>query len=236
MNRDIVCLVKHSDINEELRYAIRSWVSNLPHRNIVLVGYKPLFLRGAEAKGVYLPTPQIQNSDPATKYYNTTAQMLRACESDAVSDDFYLMNDDFFIMKPVAEVPPYHWATVGDVYQEKKRNATASDRYYMSMMAAVPHTWRSYALHLPLPVNKQKWLECYKMYSRLPHFHANKRTFYGDHADLDSLQHNDVKIYTTLNGDFSKYTYLSTAPTAFAHGAVGEYIRSQFTEKSKYER
>lgn len=236
MNRDIVCFVKESDNNEELRYAIRSWEKNLPHRRIVLVGYKPSWLND---KIRHIKVEQKQIEKPEDKYHNTTRLMIAACQNERVSDDFYLANDDMFIMKPVKFIPLHHWGTVGEVIERKEKEGTALDPYYMEMMRMIPPEWKSYAIHVPMPINKNLWLSIYDTYHHLPPFHANRRTIYGRflNSNLSIKLDKDVKIYDARHYDFDSFTYLSTAPGLLDNNSpVGRYIKNKFKEPSRYEK
>lgn len=231
MDRDIICFTKASDDNEELRYAIRSWEKNLPHRNIILVGHRPSFLKDIDV----IEVEQQPNIKLIDKYHNTTRLMIAACQNEKVSDTFYLANDDFFIMKPVEEIPMYHWGTIADVIKTKRETGTALDDYYMNAMEEMPQHWQSYALHLPMPIGKHWWLYVYDQFNTHPSFHANKRTIYGNNVSTDSPQHDDVKIYDPNQTGLDSYTYLSTAPNMMTT-PVGRYIKQAFPERSRYEK
>ena len=51
---DLVYIVKNSEVNEDLRYSLRSVAKFVPHDKIWIVGYKPSWVQNVE----YLPVPQ----------------------------------------------------------------------------------------------------------------------------------------------------------------------------------
>ena len=56
-----------------------------------------------------------------------TSTIAEACRNDQITEDFWLFNDDFFIMKPVENMPAYYDRTLYRRIQqiEKKRKGTS---------------------------------------------------------------------------------------------------------------
>jgi hypothetical protein len=84
--------------NEELRYSIRSVVKNTNCRNVWVIGYKPSWYNGN-----FVDFPDI-----ATKFNNIINCTKAITDVGAISDDFVLMNDDFFFLKYRNSMPVYH--------------------------------------------------------------------------------------------------------------------------------
>ncbi|MGA5497701.1 hypothetical protein ACPCSP_25390 [Streptomyces cinereoruber] len=227
---DLVVPVREVPVNEQLRYAVRSWAQNLPHRRLWVVGYRPWWLDGAE----HIPTRQA-----GTKYANTTAAVRAACEHPEVSENFLLLNDDFFVMDshpdgmpvlhrgPVRQVEAYYANRASGDYLRGMRQTRA-------LLADLGHDDPlSYELHVPLPVDKAGMLDVLNLGEDVPVLH--KRTAYGTLADLGGEQIEDVKIMHR-DGRFPKASpYLSTMPDSFTHGQVGAHIRQAFPEPCAYE-
>ncbi|MGV2914544.1 hypothetical protein [Streptomyces alfalfae] len=227
---DIVCPVRESVVNEQLRYAMRSWSANLPHRRVWLVGGRPSWAADVE----HIPTHQ-----GGTKYRNTTAAVEAACLHPDVSDPFLYVNDDFFVLRRRAGMPVYHRGPVAEVeaYYAARGNGAylRGLRETRDLLADLGHPDPlSYELHVPLPVHKRGMLAALEVGRHLEVLH--KRTAYGVLANVGGERMADVKIlhraprYDTASG------FLSTMPDSFANGAVGAFLRQAFWQPSPYER
>lgn len=221
---DIVIPVRAGDDNEELRYAIRSFEENLPHRRIVIAGHKPSWLHNV----LHIPTRQ-----RTSKYRNATGNIVAACRHPDVSDDFILANDDFFVMHPVQYIPAVHRGLIEDVeryYAARVRE----NRYLQGMRATRRHLVKlgvvnplSYELHVPMVINKRKFLEIFRV-------GLHNRTLYGNLAGIGGERLRDPKVIAAGAG-FSKHArFLSTMDSSW-RGHIGDYVKAQFPKPSSYE-
>lgn len=80
---DFIYINKDGD-NEELRYSIRSVVSNYEKANVIVVGGKPSWYIGE-----FYPVSNVGN-----KFKNITECYKTICQLDHIND-FVAMNDDF---------------------------------------------------------------------------------------------------------------------------------------------
>jgi len=232
---DVVYMVRDGDDNEELRYSLRSLV-NLPHDRVFFIGYQPNWVTNVHL----IARRQL----PHSKFVNTTRNLIRACESPAISDDFILMNDDFFIMKPLESLPVMHRGDISKVIR-KYENIPGGIPYAKTMRNTVRIIQEmglenpvSYELHVPMAINKKLYLEAW--YKALDHndgniLDINKRTIYGNYAKTYGNRINDVKITTDSTPSINE-TFLSTEDTAFINYKVGKYIRDTFQGACNYER
>ncbi|MYR64414.1 hypothetical protein GTY54_52125 [Streptomyces sp. SID625] len=226
---DLVVPVREGHVNQQLRYALRSWQACLPHRRVWIVGYKPAWLGGVG----HIPTRQT-----GTKYANTTAAVRAACEHPDITDTFLYANDDMFVMEPLAEMPVLHRGPVSEV--EPSYAARASGSYLQGMrdtralLAEHGHTDPlCYELHVPLPVGKAGMLKALDAGRHVDVLH--KRTAYGVLNQIGGERIDDVKVLHR-GPRFDRSTpFLSTMPDAFANGEVGRVIRSRFPSPSDYE-
>jgi hypothetical protein len=229
---DLVVPVREGAVNQQLRYALRSWQACLPHRRVWIVGYKPAWLGGVG----HIPTRQ--NDAGATKYRNTTAAMRAACEHPDVTDTFLYANDDMFVMEPMDEMPVLHRGPIREV--EPYYAARASGAYLQGMQETrdllADHGYADplcYELHVPLPVSKAGMLKALDAGRHLEVLH--KRTMYGVLNQIGGEQIEDVKVLHR-GPRFDRSTpFLSTMPDSFANGEVGRVIRSRFPSPSDYE-
>lgn len=231
---DVVYIVKKQDKNEELRYSLRS-LSNIPHGKVFIVGYKPTWVKNV----VHIPVFQ---NPRLSKYRNAHTNRIRACEDPRLSNDFIYFNDDFFVVKPVDDVPTYHRGNLNQFIRSHIVSARAyvegaiTTRKIMRAMG-VREPYMSYELHIPMVLNKKKYLDLVKLQRNhnLQGQTIHIRTLYGNYYNIGGEAIDDVKI----RGDGFPYskdlTFISTSDESFAKSEVGRFIRSKFPEKSKYE-
>lgn len=225
--KDIVYFVKESNENEELRYSLRS-LKNFPHNKVYFYGGCPKYL---------CPDHHIHvKQDQENKWQNVSKMLRLACTNRHISADFWLFNDDFFIMEKVTKPCNYYY---GDIY---KRIVTLEDKFggitpYSNGLRQVAKelesmgcTTKNYALHVPILINKQKMIEVLNM-TDFPMF----RTIYANYANLGGEEMADVKI-TSKNKLYKGGIYLSTEDKAFNEGLVGKQIKEHFPDCCKYER
>ncbi|MFF4391439.1 hypothetical protein ACFY0G_32320 [Streptomyces sp. NPDC001552] len=227
---DLVVPVREAKLNQQLRYALRSWAKNLPHGRVWLVGYRPYWVAGVN----HISTTQAGR----TKYANTTAAVRAVCEHPEVSDPWILLNDDFFVMTAVEQVPALHRGRVVDV--ERYYAARASGSYLDGMRATRARLAElghpdplSYELHVPMQIGKAGMLAALDAGRDLAVVH--KRTLYGNLAGLGGAQIDDVKILHRSHKFPADSPFLSTMPDSFTRGKVGELIRRKFPQPCPYE-
>ncbi|WP_413808114.1 hypothetical protein [Streptomyces sp. OE57] len=227
---DIVVPVREGAANEALRYALRSWAVNLPHRRVWLVGYRPPWATGVE----HIPTHQAGN----TKYRNTTLAMRAACEHPDVSDTFLAVNDDFFVMRRQESMPVFHRGPVREVesYYATRGNGSylRGLRETRDLLASLGHEDPlSYELHVPLPVTKRGMLAALEIGAHLDVLH--KRSMYGNLAGIGGTRMRDVKVLQRAPSFDREAAFLSTMPDSFTNGHVGRFIRETFRRPGPYE-
>lgn len=230
MNHDIVYLLKDGP-NEELRYSLRSVEKNFPHKNVIFVGGCPKHIH----PDVHL---RIEQTEP-TKWANTRRNLITACKNPGITDDFWLFNDDFFIMNPYKgsgrEADNTLWHHIATI--ENRHMMTMSK--YTLMLRHCAKTLRdagvikplNYAVHRPMLINKQKALEILGRFPSEPMF----RSLYGNLTEGVTEAVKDVKITSWSTDRYEGAEIISTEDKAFASGDVGKYIRNAFPDRSKWE-
>ena len=230
MTHDIVYFVREGRKNEELRYSLRSVEKNFAHNKVWLYGGCPDGIRPDHHVKVL--------QDQPTKWQNVRMMLEMACNNDEISEDFWLFNDDFFVLKPTDKEINYY---DGDLYRrivkvEGRHNNTASS-YTLRLRKTVQDLEDrglgalNYAVHLPMLVNRKKALEVLQAFSDNPMF----RALYGNYWKIGGENHADVKIAKTNIEVKPDMDYLSSQDSSFANGKVGEYIRKEFAEPSRWE-
>lgn len=228
MNHDIVYILK-SDIEPgELTYSLRSVGKNFPHGRVFFFcgcpnGLTPDYHVKFEQKGV-------------SKWEKATSTYRKICETDEVSEDFWLFNDDFFILEKVTDLPYMYAGTLQERVDDLVQRRGIST--YAMMLKATALTLQvsgcdtlDYALHVPMLLNKQKVIDTLDAFPNCPMF----RSLYGNYNKVGGIKTTDVKIYDRTSLPKDGQTLLSTADTSFNLGKVGDYIKHKFTDKSRWE-
>ena len=224
---DIVYFVKDTPDNEELRYSLRS-LSNFPHRKVCFYGGCP--------KGLNPDIHFVFKQDGANKWQNVNKMLRSACKCNLISKNFWLFNDDFFVMNKVLHPVNYF---SGDLYkrivqlEDKHGGITEYSLQLRNMckeLEALGCTSKNYAVHYPMLINRKKALELLNT-TDCPMF----RCLYGNYANVKAEWANDCKIISK-DKEWKGSDYLSTVDESFHDGKVGQQIREIFKNPCKYER
>jgi hypothetical protein len=217
----------------ELKYSLRSVEKNVPAERVWFLGGKPPWLRTAN----HLKTRQ-----PYDKMRNARIQLWTAVLSDDISDPFIWMNDDFYIMEPVDELPMWHggdweqWlATLGPRYANSPYLRDAK----LTISLLRKELWPNFSplcwsLHTPILV----WKGDMKTALTIDDSCGQKlhlRSLYANLAGLEGVQApcHDVKQNAAVPPG---QVYASSANATWPTSQLGKQIRSRFTEKSRWER
>ena len=217
--------------NEELRYSIRSVLTNTNCDKIWVIGSKPDWYIGNF----------VEVKDEGRKFDNIKTCTAVIPEIGAISKDFVLMNDDHFILKPIGEMKVYH----GGLFEKKIEEYKDLD-YRSQFTKLLIKTYKElikmkikdpldYELHLPMPLNKDKLRETVK----LPYM---ARSMYGNVLDLGGIEIRDVKHYSkgalmSRSFDISNTgsAFISTEDNSF-NNVLELILIDKFKDKTDYER
>jgi len=226
---DLVYICKEGP-NEELRYSIRSAVKNLTFDNLWVVGGKPNWYIGN-----YLEVAQNKS-----KYLNARNNLRALCNSSQISESFILMNDDFYIIKKVAEVPYMHGGLLSSKIK-KYEEITGKTRYVLMLKKTFTNLFRrfknevlDYELHVPMIMEKEKLLKVLEAPDLW-------RSRYGNTYGVGGREIDDVKVYSTgslvkksYDINVLKYDYLSSNDDSFAL-LKEKVLEVNFPEATIYE-
>ena len=230
---DIVYLVKNCVTNEELTYSLRS-LSNLPHNQVFIVGGCPTNLN----KSKLIHCPISQGND---RYENTTNSLKHICNDTRLSEDFILMNDDFFILKPTDPSKlNLCRGTIQEVINEIGHRYETGSPYLTGMKQTLIYLKDlghseplSYELHVPMVLNKKRFLDLFS----LPYIDTIRkghiRSIYGNVYLKDSQKIRDVKVYRDFYTPLGSEKFLSTEDNSWPR--VKKYLERLFPDKSPYE-
>ena len=234
---DIVYLVKNCTENEELTYSLRSLV-NLPHDKVFIVGGLPSNLNRDNL--VHIQVIQGNN-----KYANTTHSLRTICQNNCLSDDFILMNDDFFVLEPIKDVVKelnLCRGKISDVIYDYQVRYGHLDNPYINGMKQTKIFLEdigfkeplSYELHIPIVMNKHKVLKMFDMPNLDSVRVLHKRSLYGNLYFKGSAVINDVKVLRNYFYPLGSKKFVSTEDDTFYR--VRPFLKSLFPEKSEYEK
>lgn len=229
---DVLYPVKKHENNDELRYSLRS-LKNLPHDKVFFAGFKPSWVND---KVLHIPVDQ---GSLENKYVKSIGNLIAALEDERLSDDFILMNDDFFILQPINYMPTLHRGYLIDMANDyyKKHSASPYTQGLLATLKRLQHIGienpLSYELHVPMVFNKAKLRETLEISKELGGF--GKRTIYGNLNKLGGDYFDDVKYTNARRPIFPDMPFISTDEGSFMYHPVGDYIRMMFREQSEYE-
>lgn len=228
MPNDIIYILKEKLTTEELKYSLRSVEENFPHRKVFFVGGQPKGLK---------PDVAIKHQQVGeTKWDLIKSSMWKAVNSPELSEDFFLFNDDFFVMKRVeGEFINYADRTLTDRIEEFRAENPWLNPYARTLLKAreelktlgLPEV--NYDVHMPMLFNKKLVKASINRCSS-----PQMRSVYGNINRVPYIQHKDVKVYD-MNVIPKCPDYLSTNDKVFTNGKVGMYIRATFTRPSRFE-
>jgi hypothetical protein len=229
----LICPVRPGDTNEELRYALRSWETNLilgePH-TLLVVGHRPKWLTPDE----FVPGNKYKSA-PLAVFDN----ILRASRwvAEDVEDALY-MNDDFFCLDPVGAVLPVRRnCSLADHIAMFPENSALwwprSLRLTASWLAGegFPHP-DSYEVHRPLPAPPSAMFEALSrwdggMEGSVPQW----RTVYGTLNKIDAYPVVDAKLGLKASGVGTPW--VSTSDQTWRRYMVN--MQRRFQKPSRWE-
>lgn len=227
--KDVVIPYRNSK-SDELRYALRS-LKNIPHGNVFICGDKPDFI---STKVIFLPN----STRGKSAQLDCELNLRLALEDERLSDNFILMNDDFFIIKKISRLPNYQNGTIAELIRDRPQ------RPFMKYNQSLDNTIKylecfdnplSFELHIPMVMNKLDRLDLSNdiMSVLLTGKTILPRSIYGNlFCDINEFK-KDVKVYT-MSEQPSDSTFISTTEHSFG-GLTGFLIKTLFKDKCEYE-
>ena len=228
-NKDVVYILKSDIKPDELRYSLRSVGKNFPHGKVWFFGGCP--------DGI-MPDAYVKYTQQGrSKWEKATSTYRAICSTEGVSEDFWLFNDDFFILETIGDLPMMYRGTLAErVADLINKHGTVTS--YALQLIKTEQALRDaglgvldYTLHTPMLINKTKALEVLEAFPTCPMF----RSLYGNYTEAGGVKTEDVKIYDAASLPARGQTLLSTSDASFSFGAVGKYIRDRFSEPSRWE-
>ena len=227
---DFVYICKPGD-NEELRYSIRSVLYSFPDANIYVVGGKPSWYSGN-----YIYVDQKHH-----KYANAINNLHAICDSNEISEEFVLMNDDFFIIKKIYRIDQFYnglLSTKIDKYTKITGSSMYIKKLILTKTRLIDYGIKNpldYELHVPMVMEKEKLKHIILKYPS-----CLWRSMYGNIYSVGGSQMEDVKIYTNKkyaarsNEITENSVFLSTEDQAFGL-ALDKVLYKMFNTPTAHE-
>lgn len=218
---DYVYLCRNGD-NEELRYSIRSVIKNGNPDNIWVVGGKPDWYIGK-----YLEVLQDRG-----KFDNQVNSLKNICNNELISDDFVLMNDDFYILEKDQDYKYYDGFLIDRIDSHSARYGNSSyaralrgaNKVLLKMGITNP---LNYDVHTPMKMSKAN-LE------KVVGLSLSPRSVYGNVFISDGIEIKDVKIYKDSKNINLNNLLISTEDNSF--DLIEDTLKKMFPEKSIHEK
>lgn len=218
---DYVYLCRNGD-NEELRYSVRSVIKNGNPDNVWVVGGKPDWYIGN-----YIEVLQDKR-----KFENQVNSLNNVCNNKLISDDFILMNDDFYILEKDQDYKYYDGLLIDRIksYSAKYGNSSyaralkGAHKTLLDMGVSNP---LNYDVHTPMKMNRNNL-------KKIVDLSLSPRSVYGNIFIHDGLEIKDVKIYKDSKNINMNSFLISTEDNSF--NLIKYTLEKMFPEKSIYEK
>lgn len=224
---DVVYILKDKLDTDELRYSLRSVERNLPHRKVWFICGQPQGFK---------PDGKIEHRQAGfSKWDQIKSSMWKVLDNDEITEDFYLFNDDFFVMKPVKKFVNMCDGTLVRRIEELVIDCKGYNSYAKTLLKANEELktlgcpTMNYDLHTPMLINKEMARNSLNKCSS-----PQMRSIYGNINRIPYVIHPDVKVYG-LDSVPEDPDFLSTNDDTFAKGKIGQYIRETFDKPSRFE-
>jgi hypothetical protein len=220
---------------DEIRYALRSVekFAQFGVGNIWIIGdLTPTF---QNVKQVVVEN--IGNS----REHKIFRKIARACRMDEVSDDFLMMNDDHFFLKPIESIPYWYSGTLEEIaaYRRYKDGYTKAiqntHKYLRDRGLQTTH----FDIHTPIVYNKKRFLELERLLDwEVAYGYAIKSLYCNIHPAIKGEYLSDCKLkddegvdqmYRKIQGR----PVFSTGDLAFPN--AGKLLQELYPDKCKWE-
>jgi len=221
---DVVYPIKDVSDNDfvELRYSLRG-LENIEHDRVIIVGGKPDWIQNVV---------HVDQDDISPLKGLNTSWKIRAALA-VTSNDFILMNDDIFLLKPQV-VKYYHQGKLKENV-ERKASILNYSRYWQDMhrTSQLFDNPLDYELHYPFIFNKDKLMALSKKYPTNKTY-TFSRTLYGNEYGVggEYMEDNKALSLDTFTGDL----FVSSSDQLLVDHSFIQALDNYFPDKSPYEK
>ena len=224
---DIIYPYKRAPNDFELRYSLRSLV-NVPHSRVIIAGDSPFCVND---RVTVVKNPRVSGD----RYMSSTSNIFAAMARADVSDEFVVMNDDIFVLKPWT-FKHEHRATIAECLADP---AFAGE--YRARMVSTAAILRSvgiteplfFGLHTPTVYNRHRLADMIREYP-MPQRRYLTRTLYWNLFPAPSVRRTDVKVKTWPIESMAD-DVLSISDNVTGISEFQTWINERFPVASRYE-
>lgn len=213
----------------ELRYSLRSLV-NMEYGKVFIVWQLPDRIQNVEL---------LDAQDKShSKYENVINKLKLICKDKRISDDFILMNDDIYAIKPVSSIPYYTKWTLKNHMQYILSKHWITNYYdIIQKVYELFPEWMSFNVHCPIVYNKKKLK---KLLDKYWDEEISIRSLYWNMYNVEYKEFwnndvNDCKVFANTEMEYNK-EFLSSNDDAIRNKKFTTFIDWLFQEKSIYEQ
>jgi hypothetical protein len=205
--------------DNELRYSLRS-LEQIQFDRVFVIGHNPSFLTNV----IHIPYKDTNNRPE----YNTMAKICHACKGTDISDDFLLMNDDFYVVRPMHEYPYYYDGTLSQAANVRSRSSDYRQTIDNTIMAIGDGLF--FEIHGPILLNKELFPLVMEQFD-WTHKEYLKRSLYCNILEKEGVEMKDVKDIDlkTLEAPFF------SSGTRLGYGHLKKYLDTMYCEPCRFE-
>lgn len=227
---DVVYILRNDidEDNEELKYSLRS-LENFEYNKVCFAGGAPSNL---------VPDYQLEFEQEGHNKWRKVRNTIEAiCNDPNISENFWLFNDDFFILKPYDQDKVYYNGTIPELIQRLEAQRGKGIAYVKHINRSLiilqenEMPIKNYSLHMPMLINKEKGKEVLEKFQ----YGSAFRNLYGNYVDEGNEVCADCKISTPNILPEDTWGVVSTNERVFGYGEIGKFIREKFQKKSRFE-
>lgn len=219
--------------DNEIRFSLRSVEKNFTALGkVFVVGELPPWLKNV----IHIPQEDVSSN----KQINSKVKQLKAVRDSRLSQNFILMNDDFFFLKQMAKIPIYSRGTIDDMLSTHR---TKTGAYYYALKDtnnvlrnAGVEMPLDFAIHAPMVFDKTALDETLcKIADDKPY---SLRTIYGNLQKLDPIIVDDFKVSNPFEftGQLARdREFLSMSDAITFYDPFRQWLKSEFPIPSRFE-
>lgn len=218
--------------NNEIRFSLRSAEKYFEFDRVFIIGEMPEWMQNVTHIDV--------SDDSKNKLLNARKKYIAGAKSKMISDNFILMNDDFFFLKPVKEIKYYSRGTLDHMIE---KHPTRAGYYFKALydtkqrlnLLGIKNP-KDFEIHAPIIFNKNDLLVTISMMGIYHPFLL--RTAYGNLIEVKSKKVRDFKaenFETVKIMEKEGNEFLSITNSIVANPNFREWIKEKFPEVSRFE-